>query len=56
MAFPGPTDRTTEIVAQDVFLDALDTTELTFQIHTQWLRDLDSAIQIAQYLDAVMRL
>ena len=27
MAFPGPTDSTTEIVARDVFLDALDDPE-----------------------------
>ena len=55
MAFPGPTDRTTEIVARDVFLDALDDPELTFQIHTQRPRDQDSAVQIAQYMEAVMR-
>ena len=55
MASPGPTDRTTEIVARDVFLDALDDPELTFQIHAQRPRDLDSAVQIAQYKEAVMR-
>ena len=55
MAFPGPTDRTTEIVDRDVFLDALDDPELTFLIHTQRPRDLDSAVQIAQYIEAVMR-
>ena len=55
MVFPGPTDRTTEIIARDVFLDALNDPELTFQIHTQRPRDLDSAVEIAQYLEAVMR-
>ena len=44
MVFPGPTDRTTEIVARDVFLDALDDPELTFQIHTQRPRDSDSDV------------
>ena len=55
MAFPRPMDRTIEIVARDVFLDALDDPELTFQIHTQRPRELDSAVQIAQYLEAVIR-
>ena len=55
VAFPGPTDRTREIVARDVFLDVLDDPELTFEIHTQRPRDLDSTVQIAQYLKAVMR-
>ena len=35
MKFPGPMDRTTEIVARDVFLEALDDPELTFQIHAE---------------------
>ena len=55
MVFPGPTDRTTEIVARDVFLEALDDTELTFQIHAQHPRDLDSAVRITHYIEAVMR-
>ena len=54
MAFPGPTDRTTEIVARDVFLDALDDPELAFQVHTQRPWDSDSAVQMAQYMEAVM--
>ena len=53
MAFTGPTDRTTEIVARDVFLDAQDDAELTIQIHAQRPRDLESAVQIAQYMEAV---
>ena len=55
MAIPGPWNRMTEIVAPDVFLDALDDAELIFQIHTQRPRDLDSAVQMAQYIAAVMR-
>ena len=55
MAFPGPTDRTTEIVSRDVFLDALDDPELTFQTQTQRPRDFDSAVEIPQYSEAVMR-
>ena len=51
---PGPTDRTTEIVARDVFLDALDDPELAFEVYTQRQRNLDSAVQIAQYMEAVM--
>ena len=54
MAFPGPTDRTMEIVVRDVFLGALDNPELTFQIHTQRPRDLYSAVQISQHMEAVM--
>ena len=55
MAFPGPTNRTTDIAARDVLLEALDDPELNFQIHTQRPRDLDSEVQIAQYLEAGMR-
>ena len=54
MTFPGPTNRTLKIVARDVFLEALDDSELTFQIHGQHPHDLDSAVQIAQYMDVVM--
>ena len=39
MAFAGPTNRTSEVVARDVFLDALDDQELAFQVHTQRPRD-----------------
>ena len=53
-AFSRPTDRTMEIVARDVFLNALDDPELSFQVHTQRSLDFDSAVQTAQYLEAVM--
>ena len=52
MAFREPTDKTTEIVARDVFLDALDDPELTTQIHTQQPRDL---VKIAQSMEVAMR-
>ena len=53
MAFTVPTDRTKEIVVRDLFSDALVDPELSFQIHTQRV-DLDSAVQISQYMEAVM--
>ena len=37
-----------------MFLDALDDPELAFQVHTQRPRVLDSAVQMAQYMEAVM--
>ena len=56
MALSGPTDRMTEIVARDLFLDALDDSELTFQINAQCSQDLDSVFQIALYMEDVMRM
>ena len=50
MAFPEPTNRTTEIVVRDLFLEALDDPDLTFHIHAQRPRGLASAVQAAQYI------
>ena len=55
MAFPGTGDRTTEIVAHDVFLEALDEPDLILQIQAQHPSDLDSALRVAQYMEAVMK-
>ena len=38
-----------------MFLEALDDPELTFHIHAQYPRNLVSAVQIAQYMEAFMR-
>ena len=39
-----------------MFLDALDDPEVTLQVHTQRPRDLDAAVQMAQYMEAVKHL
>ena len=55
LAFPGPTDRTTDIVARDVFVETLGDPELIIQVQVQRLTDLDSALQMAQHMEAVIR-
>ena len=48
MAFPGPAERTTDIVARDVSIEALENSEQVIQIQEQRLADLDAAVQLAQ--------
>ena len=55
MAFPRPTDRTTDIVARDVFVEALEDPELIIQVQAQRPADLASALQVAQHMEAVKR-
>ena len=55
LAFPGPTDRTTDIVARDDFIEALEDVDLVIQVQAQLPTNLDSALQVAQHMEAVMR-
>ena len=55
MDFLGSQDSTTEVIARDVFLDALKDAELVIQIQAQRSRDLESALQTAQHMEAVMK-
>ena len=56
LAFPGATDRTTDIVARDVFIEALDDPDLAIQVQAQRPINLDSALQVAQNMKGVMRM
>ena len=55
MAFPDSQDSTTDVIARDVFLDALEDAELVIQIQAQRPRDLVSALQTAQHMESVMK-
>ena len=55
MSFPGPTDRTTDVVARNVFVGALEDAKLVIQVQAQRLADLDSALHVTQHMEAVMR-
>ena len=55
LAFPGPTDRTTDIVTRDVFIEALKNPDLVIRVQAQRPTNLDSALQMAQHMEAVMR-
>lgn len=46
MAFPDPADRTTDIVARDIFIETLEDPELVIQIQAQRPVDLDSACTV----------
>ena len=55
LAFPGPTDRTTDMVARVVFIEALEDQDLVNQVQAQRPTNLDSALQVEQHMEAVMR-
>lgn len=52
LAFPGPTNITTEIVAQDSFLDAMRDKELALKIREREPRSLDETYRIALRLES----
>ena len=51
LAYPGPQDMTTQILARDSFLEALEDPQLTVQVQAQNPRNLDGALRIAQMED-----
>ena len=53
LPFPEPIDRTTGMVARDVLIEALEDQDLVIQ--AQRPTNLDSALQVAQHMEAVMR-
>ena len=55
LAFPGPADRTTDVVARDVFIKALEYTEPAIPLQGQRPADLDAALRVAQHMKAVMK-
>ena len=54
MASPGPPNKTTEVVASDAFLEALDEAELVIRIQVQKLTSLDPAVRVAQHMQPVL--
>ena len=54
LAYPGPPNKTTEMVARDAFLEALDDAELVIHIQVQKPTSLDSAVRVAQHIEAVL--
>ena len=55
LAFPGVADRTTDVVARDVFIESLEDLELVIQVQAQHPADLDTALRVAQHMEAVMK-
>ena len=55
LAYSGPQDRTTEVLACDSFLEALEDPELTVQVQAQNPPNLDSALRLAQRMKAVFQ-
>ena len=54
VAYPGLSNKTTEMVARDAFLVALDDAELLIHIQVQKPTSLDSAVRVAQHMEAVL--
>ena len=55
LAFSGPIDRTTDIVARDIFIEALEDVDLVIQVQAQRPINFDSSLQVAQHMETVMR-
>ena len=55
LPFPGPADRTTDVVARDVFIEAIEDPELVIQVRAQRSADLDAALRVAQHMESVMK-
>ena len=54
LAYPGPPSKTTEMVAMDAFLEAMDDAELIIHIQALKPTRLDSAVRVAQHMEAVL--
>ena len=54
LACPGPPNKTTEMVASDAFLEALDDAELVIHIQAQKPTSLDFAVRVAQHMEVVL--
>ena len=54
LAYPGQPNKTTEMVARDAFLEALGDAELVIHIQAQKPTSLDSAVRVAQHIEAVL--
>lgn len=52
LAYPGPQDRTTDVLVR---LDALEDPGLVVQVQAQNSHNLDSALHIAQRMEAVFQ-
>ena len=50
LAYPGPPNNTTDMVARDAFLEVLDDAELVIHIQAQMPMSLDSAVLMAQHM------
>ena len=55
LAFPEPTDPTTDIVARDVVIEARDDSNLVTQVQAHGQTKLDCALQVAQHMEVVMK-
>lgn len=55
LTFPQLQDRTTEVLARDSFLEALEDPELIVQVQAQFPPNLDCALRIAQLVEAVFQ-
>ena len=55
LAYPGPQDKTTEVVARDSFLEALEDPELIVQVPAQIPPIFDSALRVTQRMGAVFQ-
>ena len=54
LAYPGPPNKTSEMAARDAVLEALDDAELVIHIQAQKPTSLDSAVRVAQRMEAVL--
>ena len=55
LAYPGPQDRATEILARDSFLEELEEPELIDQIQAQNPPNMDSDLRVARPMKAIFK-
>ena len=53
LAYSGPPNKTTEMVARDAFLETLNDPELIIHIQVQKPTSLDSAVGVVQHEDVL---
>ena len=56
LAYPGPQDRTTEVLGLDFFLEALEDPDLIVKVQAQNPPNLDSALRVVQRMAAVFQM
>ena len=54
LTYPGPQDRTKEMLAHDSFLEAVEDRQIIVQLQAQNAPNLDSALRVAQLMEAVL--
>ena len=56
LAYPGPPNKTMGMVRRNAFLEAVNDPELVIDIQAHKPMSLNSAVQVAQYMEVMLHL